>query len=685
MKKITFLLTMFLLSGIAHQVVANEEASTPTTEQDAPKTVTRRQIRHRIEAAIREHNLDSVKFLVEKYTVNLNKTDELGKTPLVYACEVSSIPIAEYLISQGANVEFDKNTNEEYYTQRSLLAVKRVPRNLCTTALYLTCKNGNLKMTQFLVEKGANMFKAIEIDKYYSPLETPFYVAVRLKQDSIVQYACDSLQALETSCGFKSSAGLISKGYDDEETESRKLYKGWSTALNATDSSVLKILFKHGLDPNFKTQERYPPAIPLVFEHLQDVNTLQIFFDHGLVFTEPTSNYYWKRNETGIILLKAVENNAPLATIKYLIEKGAPLSTNEKTPSAPLLAAINKNANLETIRYFVEELAMPTETWMISDDGEKEKTTDALAEACRSADSSIVSYFLNREIEKAKTTNTTEIFQNRQLIHNLLVNNLLFNNVRYGNPEIIVIKTEIIERDMNLIINENIPDTSKPPFFEFINIIASQEGFDINEIDLSNRTAFQIACMKFPKNREIIQWFIDKEAMINLIDDETTPLGRLVQNDADTALIDLLIQHGAELNLNVKRPPLHAACAGAHFYYYSPRSYRRNSTDARPIVKYLIEKGADVNYLDADGRTPIFYAVMNNDEDLIKFLIDHDAKLDIQAKVDPINLTDGTESQTVLELLRVYPLRKGLPSLEDESTNKLTPEEMERSAEDWEF
>jgi ankyrin repeat protein len=44
------------------------------------------------------------------------------------------------------------------------------------------------------------------------------------------------------------------------------------------------------------------------------------------------------------------------------------------------------------------------------------------------------------------------------------------------------------------------------------------------------------------------------------------------------------------------------------------------------IVKYLVEHGADVNICDSDGDDPLHFAIMfNYDDDIVKYLLDNGA------------------------------------------------------------
>lgn len=49
-----------------------------------------------------------------------------------------------------------------------------------------------------------------------------------------------------------------------------------------------------------------------------------------------------------------------------------------------------------------------------------------------------------------------------------------------------------------------------------------------------------------------------------------------------------------------------------------------------PTAKLLIERGANVNAIDRYGRNPIYYALKENNLDLIKLFIDNKASLDVR-------------------------------------------------------
>jgi len=59
---------------------------------------------------------------------------------------------------------------------------------------------------------------------------------------------------------------------------------------------------------------------------------------------------------------------------------------------------------------------------------------------------------------------------------------------------------------------------------------------------------------------------------------------------------------------------LHWACMRAHW----------------DVVKYLIEKGADLNFVGGDGGTQINWAVHHDNVDIIRLMVEKGAKLNIR-------------------------------------------------------
>jgi ankyrin repeat protein len=113
--------------------------------------------------------------------------------------------------------------------------------------------------------------------------------------------------------------------------------------------------------------------------------------------------------------------------------------------------------------------------------------------------------------------------------------------------------------------------------------------------------------------------------------------------------VSVLLEHGANVAAQERQTgwtPLHAACTGGG------RGAARQQIAG--VRRLLIEHGADVNALDARGRTPLFYAVTET-PDVAEFLLDSGADADARdfQGAAPIHqaVQNSQDATAVVELL----------------------------------
>ena len=85
---------------------------------------------------IKYYNIDAFLYFLE-HGHSLDETDSIGWTCLHYVSFISSLPIVQYLIEKGANIE------AKGYQQKA--------------PLHVACEKGHLPIVQYLIEKGANI------------------------------------------------------------------------------------------------------------------------------------------------------------------------------------------------------------------------------------------------------------------------------------------------------------------------------------------------------------------------------------------------------------------------------------------------------------------------------------------------------------------------------------------------
>ena len=121
--------------------------------------------------ACKEAKLLSVRYLIEHQNVDIDIKDEYRRTPLHWACEKGHLPIVEYLISKGANVN-ERDRLGNFVIHSACLNGGHLPivEYLCSKGADIEAKDafykrtplhwasywGKTEIVKFLVSKGAN-------------------------------------------------------------------------------------------------------------------------------------------------------------------------------------------------------------------------------------------------------------------------------------------------------------------------------------------------------------------------------------------------------------------------------------------------------------------------------------------------------------------------------------------------
>lgn len=136
-------------------------------------------------------------------------------------------------------------------------------------------------------------------------------------------------------------------------------------------------------------------------------------------------------------------------------------------------------------------------------------------------------------------------------------------------------------------------------------LIAS--GAPIDAIDRYGNTALMYAVSNFSENGDVIQFFINHKADLNVLNEEEyTPL-MLAASNGHTNSLQLLVQGGAKLELkgaNDCTPLFVAAESGLV-----------------TSVKTLISLGANIEARDKWGMTPLMDAAFNNNSSIVTLLL----------------------------------------------------------------
>ena len=206
-------------------------------------------------------------------------------------------------------------------------------------------------------------------------------------------------------------------------------------------------------------------------------------------------------------------------------------------------------------------------------------------------------------------------------------------------------------KDHAKIENEYLADVKKDPTLTELHRINDGEQavelvlnncMDIDTPGLCKRTPLMMASLSAPS--AFFETLIALGADVNAqrTDDKVTPL-YLASSWNHYMAVRLLLEHGADANIpNVKGySPLHVAASNGFFNVvrllldygadvnipdidgYTPFHYA--ASKGCNLIELLIEKVSNVNLRAKRGRTPLYVAVKNQHEQIIKLLLEHKA------------------------------------------------------------
>lgn len=185
-------------------------------------------------------------------------------------------------------------------------------------------------------------------------------------------------------------------------------------------------------------------------------------------------------------------------------------------------------------------------------------------------------------------------------------------------------------------------------------IKAIRRGADVNRYSRSGETALNIAIEK--RNIKLVKIFIEKGAHVNEKEKRLyydTPLHKTASISSfpeALQIAQLLVSNGANINMKNKngRIPLNFASSGSgkqtiKFIKFMLKNGAKVNSDMLcfindiHIAEMLSAHGADINYVNKDGFTPLHYIIDDFKENekklqLIEFLLKKGAKANARTK-----------------------------------------------------
>jgi TPR repeat protein len=145
-----------------------------------------------------------------------------------------------------------------------------------------------------------------------------------------------------------------------------------------------------------------------------------------------------------------------------------------------------------------------------------------------------------------------------------------------------------------------------------------KKGANVNQRNVENGSTPLMIALKHQYAPEICKMLVAYGAEINAKDAEGYTVLHLATTNDNSQLMDFFIKKGADIHVRLKPGVRGAGATPLHF------SARYGCADC---VKFLLNKGADINSKKDDGSTPLHLAVLYNHIRVVKLLLEKGANI----------------------------------------------------------
>lgn len=547
----------------------------------------------------------------------LNVTDKSGVLPLIKAVQAKDEAVVAYLIEQGADVDKkDRNgmSAVEAAAATGVLSLfektAQASKMTLSEPLFLdkALDGGNLKIVQFLLDKGANVNATLQFKGKHMPDELPDFkdprVVTPLKKAVMLGQA--DMAALLLKNGAEGAEYFL---VQNVRLASPQMVKALGDSLKNLQTVIAGNvdLLSYAVLVAPKDTIAY-----LIDKNAGDVNQA---FQRALVYRKDgdkiiLDNVTYKVTDTSDVLKLFADKGARVSSeaMELMLKKGRNadyLTLAQCSPNPNALNAQNQTMLMVALKNGYETavdflLKQNIDLWMAENDG-----NTPIEMAVKNARK----YPKNLEKIEAKLADVNEIGYKGETLLMLLAQQGLeadFNRVVAKGGDIF----KVDNTGKNLLMYAALGGSERIVSFLL------ERGLDVNVRDNAGRTPLMYAIEG--GNKQVIQLLLDNKADINAVDFEGKNVLMYVAEFGTADFADELLNKGGSLAAvdNNGRTLLMYAAQNANLL----------------MVEKLLQSGLDVNKNDNDGINAIVYAAKGGNAELCRLLVKYGVDIYVQDK-----------------------------------------------------
>ncbi len=546
-----------------------------------------------MKAIVENHSFNSIKLLIEQ-GVNINANDDDGNTAILFAAEKGRIDVVNYLIEQGAYINYENTgitachlaANKGHLEVVKLLIEKGALVNAEThegmNALQFAAMEGHTEVINYLINHGAN------VNASDTEGNTPLSLAVEAGHFEMVKLlirAKGDVNAADITGNTPliNLAMVDNPSWEHEKIANYLIEQGAKVnAMNSEGSSALSLAAQGGSDRL--------NMVKLLIEAKADVNTVDKAGNTPFMNAGDLSIATYLENHGAAMNVKNKKNMTPLMTaasnghvkiVQYLIKNGFSLNVTDIDGKTPLMLAA-EGGHLEMVEWLVKKLR-----------------TDPDANRDDDLDLALMSAVANGHLELAKYL--VQAGASLDAIDDS--NNTLLILAAYAGHFRVV--KWLIEQgaDVNALNVDSFSaliGAASGGHMKVFKLLFATKKYSDEEVNQALLTAAK------NDQLEVVKYLIENGININFTQTEYTPL-MLASISGHLEMVEWLVEHGADVNvLNQDRiSALKAAVL-------------ENQLE---VAKFLVKKGGKLDIADSEGNTPFMTAVDYGHLKMVKWFV----------------------------------------------------------------